>query len=105
MSRLTVATVRLRLDVPATAVDDVELQGIIDGQEAAQATRCEFNPVTVPADLDLALMRRVAKAVALRSLPLGMVTGLGDGGTGSARVGYDAEIRALEQPYKRLFAG
>ena len=57
-----------------------EIEDAIEAETAAQADRCRV-PETVPAPLRQALLRRVARNLALRRLPLGMVQGDDEGGS------------------------
>ena len=94
-------------EIPPGAVDPLIVQAVLDGEQAAQALACRvpFNPAELPADLRLALLRRCARTLAARDVPLGVITGLGDGSSPSTLANFDAETRRLEKPHRRLFAG
>lgn len=92
-----------------TAVPDLYTVSYRMGREAAdiadaysaevadQASRCRVNPYN--AALAEALHRRVARSMAMRNVPLGVVMDE-NGGT---RIGaVDPEVRRLEGPYRRL---
>ena len=60
----------------------------------------------MPTDLIEALYRRMAHAIALRTLPLGFQALIGGDTAAPVRVGgVDAEVVRLELPYKRRFVG
>lgn len=76
--------------------DDISIA--YEAEVADQATRCEVDPYN-PA-LAAALVRRVARALAIGNLPLGVVQ---DELSGTTRVGFaDPEIRRLEAPYRKF---
>ncbi len=82
------------------SADDVE--DALMAEEAAQAARCETFKYAGNLDLREALMRRVARNLALRNLPLGVQADEG----GGVRIGSsDPEVRRLEAPYRRLPVG
>jgi hypothetical protein len=98
---LAASEIRDWIGVPATVLTDAQLQGVIDAEEAAQAEACDVPPGGSP-DLDQALLRRVGRAVAARSLPTGLV---GVAEWGMARLpGTDAEINRYEAPYLKVVA-
>lgn len=62
-------------------------------------------PAAYPADLREALLRRVARNLAARAVPVASFTAF-DGGATSTRVpGRDPEVRRLEAPHLRLSVG
>lgn len=89
-----------------SALTDDDLQGLLDSEAAVQADECKVpvNPETdLPARLKQSLMRRVARAYALRGHPTGLITGIADGTVGMARVsGIDREISRLERKYRKM---
>ena len=93
----------LRDYLGATSATDSELTVALRAERAAQAQRCRIDPYTY--ELREALMRRVARNLAARSVPVATFTSF-DGGATSTRVpSVDAEVRRLEGPYRRLTCG
>ena len=76
-------------------------------EKAAQASRCRVPADTDPwpADLAQALLRRVARNLALRNLPLGLQTALTETAVATTRVGADPEVRRLEAPFRKVDVG
>ena len=98
---LDLATVRAYLKVPATALSDEDLTRMLDAQRADQKARCAapVSPEDVAA-LDQALLRRVQREVAARTLPLGMV-GLDAAEYGPQRLPYfDSLVEEHERAYR-----
>jgi len=99
----TLDDVRAWIGVPATVVDDAQLQTVLDGETAVQAQLCAGaipdDPEPLPAALVQALYRRVARVVRLRSLPTGMVGDSDEFGPIQA-ARHDAEITRLEATYR-----
>lgn len=82
-----------------TSATDEALQDALTTERAAQAERCRVEPYT--ASLREALMRRVARNLAARSVPVASFTSF-DGGSTSTRVpGRDPEVARLEAPHRR----
>lgn len=87
--------------------DDAVVSAALAAEQAAQAARCRV-PLPAdswPADLTEALLRRVARNLAMRALPLGLSTSIAEAAVATTRVGSDPEIRRLEAPYRRLVLG
>jgi len=81
-----------------TAITDA-----FNAERSAQRDKCgERNPY--PDSLREALLRRVARNLAMRRLPLAMAGGDADGGP-AIIPGNDPEVRRLERPYRRLVIG
>lgn len=97
----TLDEVRAWIQVPATVLDDVQLQNVLDGETAIQAAVCSVpvDPEPLPAELVQALYRRVARVVRLRSLPTGMVGDSDEFGPIQA-ARRDAEIDRLEAVHR-----
>jgi hypothetical protein len=94
-----IESVRAQYGITDSAMGDHELQRVLDAETHNQAKVCDI-PEWGSADLDLALMRRVARSVSAQGIPLGVV-GL-DTEYGTARMpSYDPEIERLEGPYRR----
>lgn len=80
-----------------------ELQDALDAEAAAQRSLCRVGAV-YPADLRQALLRRVTRNLALRSLPLAVLRGDAEAGD-TILPGRDPEVRRLEGPHRKLVAG
>jgi hypothetical protein len=99
----SVADVRAWLAVSPAAIDDAQLQAILDGETTAQARACTVDPFT--ADHNLALLRRCGRAVAARGVPLGLA-GSADSEFGPVRLpSFDAEIERYEGPTRKFVFG
>lgn len=83
-----------------TSTTDAVLQDALDAELAAQRKRCDV-PAIFPADLRQAALRRAARNLALRGIPLAVLRGDGEFGS-LTPPGRDPEVRRLEGPYKRL---
>jgi hypothetical protein len=79
---------------------DIQLQQALDAESAAQRAICAV-PAEYPADLREALLRRVARNLAMRPIPLAVLQGDAEVGS-SVLPGSDPEVRRLEKPYLRL---
>lgn len=96
------AKVYLDIDPGDTSRDD-EIQTALDAESAAQRARCRV-PAAYPADLREALLRRVARNLAMRMLPLAVLRG--DGEAGDVMLpGKDPEVRRLEGPFRKVPIG
>lgn len=101
-----IAEVRQWIGVPVAALSDEQLQRVYDAELAAQAAVC-----IIPADPDLypavaveGLFRRVARVVAARGLPLGMMATESE--YGPARLpSTDAEIARTEATIRAMVLG
>lgn len=86
-----------------TSYDDSTLTAALAAETAAQARSCRI-PSPYPDDLREALLRRVARNIALRGQPLGVLEG--DGGSVAGFLPrQDPEVRRLEAPFRRLTFG
>lgn len=102
----SLAEVRQWIGVPASAVSDEQLQRVYDAELEAQAEVC-----IIPAEAELypavaveGLFRRVARVVAARGLPLGMMATESE--YGPARLpSTDAEIARTEATIRRMVLG
>lgn len=99
----TLADVKTYLGAAAASQwSDAELTSALTAEAGAQATRVQSGYLTGKPDVDEALMRRVARNLAMRKVPLGIATSEIE----ATRVtGSDPEIRRLEAPYRRLILG
>lgn len=95
----TVDDVDVYLDEHSWELDD--LQAALDAESAAQRAVCRVAAV-YPADLREALLRRVARNLALRRNPLGQPQGDADF---NFIPGRDPEVRRLEAPHRKLVIG
>ena len=98
-----VAAVKTYLGPAAGQWADADLTAVLAAETAAQALACTI-PAAYPPDLSAALLRRVQRALTLRALPLGMVTGDADAGS-TVLPGRDPEVRRLEAGHRRLAVG
>lgn len=98
----TLEAVRAWVQVPATVVDDPSLTQVLDAEMDLQAKACRVPSEDPPVSaLYQALYRRVAREVAARGVPLGMLGA--DSEYGPARLArWDAEVDRLEGPYRVL---
>jgi hypothetical protein len=94
----TLAEIRAWIGVPVTSMDDAALGWVAAAEQAAQAATCEPLPDTLPDDLHQSFMRRVARHVAARGVPLGLI-GLDSEYGASRLVRWDAEVDRLEAPH------
>jgi hypothetical protein len=98
--------VRAWIRVPATLLPDPQLQQVIDAEALIQARLCRVpeDPNALTPDLVQAIYRRVAREVAAKGVPLGMMGG--DSEYGTARLSrFDAEIERLEGPNRKVVVG
>lgn len=108
----TITEVRDWIGIPIEDVTDEQLQQILDAEIELQSMYCPFIPNSIPDGeipnaMAQALLRRCARTVAARGVPLGTLPG-GDSGMGAnspiSGAGllprYDAEIERLEDPFR-----
>lgn len=98
----TVADVRAYIG--DTGADDVEVGGVLAAEAAAQRARCRV-PAAFPADLREALLRRCARNLAARRVPVASFTTFEGGGTSTRVPSRDPEITRLEAPHRRYVVG
>lgn len=85
----------------ALTYTDESIASALTAETAAQAAVCKVGD-PMQDDLAEALMRRVARNIAMRRIPLGLQADE----SGSTPVGSnDPEIRRLEKPYRKLVSG
>jgi hypothetical protein len=100
---VTVEQARVWVGVPAELLPDDQFQVIFDGERANQARVCRIDPDLDQPALDEALLRRIARAVEAKGLPLGVIS---DGGEfGPVRLVSDSELGRLEGPYRKFVFG
>jgi hypothetical protein len=97
--------VRAWIQVPASAVPDPMLQGVLDAEVILQAVACRVDELLGPDAAQVqALYRRCGREVAARGVPLGMIGA--DAEYGPARLSrWDAEVDRLEGPSRVLVFG
>ncbi len=84
-----------------SATED-ELEDTLAAETSAQFAACRI-PGAYPPDLRNALLRRCARNLALKGIPLAVLQG--DGETGNTILpGRDPEVRRLEGPYRKMRA-
>lgn len=94
------------IDAAEGQLSDEQLQRIIDAETEDQAKVCRIRAGEYPAALAAALLRRVARAAALKGIPLGVSAGSGEGSLGTSSVAaLDGEIARYEGPYRRRVVG
>lgn len=99
----TVDTVGKYLGNRAGNWTTVDLQDALDAEASAQRDVCVV-PAAYPDSLRQALLRRVQRNLAMRSLPLAVQTGDADGGT-LVLPGRDPVVRQYEGPHLRRSVG
>jgi hypothetical protein len=93
----TLVELRAMLKVPATVLPDEQLDVFAAGEQAAQRV-LDWGPGDLPPDALDAFYRRVARGIAAKGVPLGVVGT--DAEFGAVRLTrYDPEIDRLEAPY------
>lgn len=83
---------------------DAEITDALDAEASAQRDAVRV-PAAYPASLRQALMRRVARNLAMRGLPLAVLQGDAEAGDTTVLPGNDPEVRRLERPHRRLKVG
>ena len=105
----SVDDVRAWADVPRSLISDDQLTIVLAAEAQTQAAYCEWvgprDGHYLPDALAQALLRRCARAVAARGLPLGSMppqsTGTGsEYGVASILPRLDAEVERYEAPYR-----
>lgn len=86
-----------------TSATDAEIQDALNAEAAAQRATCRV-PAAYPDDLRQALLRRVARNLALRGIPLAVLRGDAESGD-TVLPGRDPEVRRLEGPHRKLTFG
>jgi hypothetical protein len=101
------AEIRAWLQVPAERVTDAQLQAVLDAEVAAQAIACRVptDPATLPDALHASLLRRCARQVAARGIPLGLAGGESYEFGPTRLPAFDAEIERLEGGLRRFVFG
>lgn len=108
---MTVDLARLRGDrattfgyLGRTSATDADITDALAAERTAQSRRVvAIDPQ--PADLEQALMRRVARNLAMRGLPVAVLRGDAEGGDNTLLPGTDPEVKRLEAPHAKLRMG
>lgn len=101
----TLTGLKAYLKDAVAAWTDQDLSDELESERNAQAARCRVPATDVPPELVKALYRRVARALALRGLPLGVQASFAEAAVALVRIGDDNEIRRLEAPYRKTSLG
>lgn len=99
----TLTDVKAYLEDSADEWFDPQLQEALDAETAAQARVCRVG-ADYPPDLREALLRRVARNLAMRAMPLAVLQGDAEGGS-LTLPGRDPEVRRLEAGHRRVVIG
>jgi hypothetical protein len=99
--------IRAYIGVPEPVLPDDQLQQIVDSELSIQATKCRIpqDPTAYPPEAVQGLFRRVARVVAARALPLGMMGAESEFGGAARLPRYDAEIARIEGPITVMVFG
>lgn len=97
-------TIRVWVQVSAAVLDDVQLEHVAGAEQATQAALCAVDPAELQDPLYQAFLRRVARHLAAKGVPLGILAA--DAEYGTVRLArFDTEVARLEGPYRiRAFA-
>lgn len=87
----------------ATSFADPLITNALAAESSAQRSICKV-PASYPADLREALLRRVARNLAMRGLPIAVLRGDSEAGS-TVLPGRDPEVRRLEAPYRKRVVG
>ena len=100
---VTLEQARAWVDVSSGNITDEQLTLILAAELETQASACRIDPGVRQAGLEQAVLRRVGRATASRSLPTGLV---GDPTLAVSRLpAYDAEIERYERPFRKVVVG
>lgn len=80
-----------------------EMEDTLSAETAAQFAACRI-PGAYPPNLRMALLRRCARALAMKGIPLAVLQGDDESGS-TVLPGSDPEVRRLEKPYRRMKVG
>ncbi|HET6742392.1 MAG TPA: hypothetical protein VFH76_25785 [Kribbella sp.] len=107
----TLAEVRTRLKLTVDRIPDEELADVLASEIELQAQTCRIpvDPTDPPADafpaaLRAAVFRRVARAIAMKGIPLAVLQGDAEVGT-TYLPSNDPEVRRLEGPFRVVVFG
>lgn len=101
----TVPDVQAYMEDAALQWNAAQLTEALEAETAAQRRICRVGAV-YPADLREALLRRVARNLAMRAIPLAVLTGDAEqGGSNLTLPGRDPEVRRLEAPHRKVVIG
>jgi len=94
-----VVAVRSWASVTAQSLSDEQLQQIVDAETALQAACCTYSD-DYPAALAQALLRRCAREISARQLPVGLSADTSGEYAPVRLPSFDVEIERLEAPYR-----
>lgn len=100
----TVELVVAYLEADGTTYDEDAITRALAAESQAQRNCCRM-PATYPADLAEALYRRVARNLAMQSLPLGTARADDGSSSGGYLPAQDPEVRRYERPYRKVVTG
>jgi hypothetical protein len=100
----SLAAIRAWVQVSAVVLDDVQLEHVAGAEQADQIAKCAVDAVELQDPLYQAFLRRVARHLAAKGVPLGILAA--DAEYGTVRLSkFDPEYGRLEAPYRiRAFA-
>ena len=96
----TVAEVRAWTSVTVQSMSDTQIQQIIDTESALQAAACAWLADSYPVGLAQAMLRRCAREIAGRQLPLGLTADTAGEYAPVRLPSFDVEIERLEAPWR-----
>lgn len=96
----TVADVRQWTSVTVQSLSDAQIQQIIDTETALQAAACRWVTDAYPVSLAQAMLRRCAREIAGRQLPLGLTADTSGEYAPVRLPSFDVEIERLEAPWR-----
>lgn len=99
-TRPDVAAVRAWSNVSAQSLSDAQLQQIVDAETALQDVMCPTTAPDYPPSLAQALLRRCAREIGSRQLPLGLTADTSGEYAPVRLPNFDAEIERLEASYR-----
>jgi len=83
------------------AATDAQIMDALEAEASAQRDTCRI-PAAYPASLRQALLRRVARNLAMRGSPTAVLQGDAESGDTVVLPGRDPEVRRLEGPHRRM---
>lgn len=99
----TITDVRAWANVSAQSVSDAQIQQILDAETELQSVSCVWADATeYPSALAQALLRRCARQIGGRQLPLGLTADTSGEYAPVRLPNYDVEIERLEAPFRNI---
>lgn len=96
----TIADVRAWANVSPASLSDAQLQQILDTESALQTAACTWADDAFPVALTQALLRRCAREIGGRQLPLGLTADTAGEYAPVRLPSFDVEIERLEAPFR-----